>query len=237
MRFSNSSILPLTLLYLAGRIFAQSPQIITVAVGDDGSFYSPNNFTASNGTVINFQFVGTAHAVVQADNTIPCLRLEGGFDSGISGLKFGGSLSRPIEWNLTITNDSAPIWFYCKAQMPVPHCQAGMVGVINPPSQQDFKDYINLSKNASVTTQPLDSSIKGIGAMATGPPIGPGKNNAGPIIGGVVGGVAAIAVVVVLVLLLLHQKKKARILEDERLAIDGSSWLSAPSMGQGWRQT
>jgi hypothetical protein len=40
-------------------------------------------------------------------------------------------------WNLTITDDSQPIWFFCKQFAPTPHCDAGMVGAINPPTSGD----------------------------------------------------------------------------------------------------
>jgi len=229
--------LPLGLIYLARQITGQEQPVngaITVLVGDDGAFYQPNNFSAPAGTIVNFQFVGTAHAVVQASNSTPCQRLPGGFDSGLAGLKTGGSLSQPIEWNLTVTDDTTPIWFYCKAQQPTPHCQARMVGVINPPNQEAFMEYINASANAPVTQQPSNFSLHGIGATATAPPIGTSKLNAAPIIGGVVGGVGAVAIMVVLGLLLFHQRRKARRFEEERLAIDGSSWLTSPSAGQGW---
>jgi len=243
MRLFDLRSLPLGLLYLARQITGQTivpvpvgpvNGVVTVMVGDDGTFYSPNNFTAPNNTIVNFQFVGTAHAVVQANNTRPCQRLPGGFDSGISGLKFGGSLSQPIEWNLTITDDTSPIWFYCKAQAPMPHCQDKMVGVINPPNQEAFMAYIDASADAPVSSQPSNINLQGIGAIATAQPVGTSKFNAAPIIGGVVGGVAALAIMVVLGLLLLHQRRKARTLEHERLAIDGSSWLAGPSPARGW---
>lgn len=35
----------------------------------------------------------------------------------------------PVVFTITI-NDTTPIWYYCDH---IGHCQAGMVGVINPP--------------------------------------------------------------------------------------------------------
>jgi len=209
-----------------------------VKVGDDGAFYTPNNFTAKIGTIINFQFVGTAHSVVQANFSQPCQLLPGGFDSGFAGIQFGGSLEEPMEWNLTVTDDTMPIWFYCKGLRPQSHCQNRMVGVINPPSQDMVVEYLNNSQFAPVLIQPNTTSLQGIGAMADRLPVDiSGKKSAAPIIGGVVGGVGAAAVLTALILLLIRASRRAKRLEAERLAIDGSSsWLSSPSMRNGWRE-
>jgi len=52
------------------------------------------------------------------------------------------------------------------------------------------------------------------------------KPNIGAIVGGLFGGLAGMILLIGLIYLLLHSRKKARKLEEERLATDGSSWLS-----------
>ncbi|KAJ7830420.1 hypothetical protein B0H14DRAFT_3464843 [Mycena olivaceomarginata] len=62
----------------------------------------------------------------------PCDPVQGGFDSGWIARPEG--LPKAPEWNLTITDDQTPIWFYCKQLIgpnAKPHCNLGMVGVIN----------------------------------------------------------------------------------------------------------
>jgi len=216
--------------------------VITIQAGDNGQFYNPSNVTANKGDIVRFLFVGTAHSVVQTNNSTPCAPLPGGFDSGFAGLQFGGSLQNPMEWNLTITDDSTPIWFYCKAQSPAPHCRNGMVGVINvKPDIQTFETYINASRVAIDVFTPGDvntTHLQGVGAFATALPTAPiSKSSAGPVIGGVVGGVAVATLLFGLVFSLVHTRRKARRLEQERLAVDGSSWLSSPSARTGWRST
>lgn len=242
MYFNAFRALPLGVLLLASQIAAQS--IISVQVGDNGQFYTPNNIPiAPKGTVINFQFVGSAHSVVQASYSAPCQPLDGGFDSGVTGLKVvsDSSLAHPVQWNLTVTDDTMPIWFYCKAHEPQPHCQHGMVGVINPPteSNQTFQSYMDASMASTVASQRNGSSLVGIGASASSapflPPL-PSKVNTGAIVGGIFGGLALIIVLGGLFLLLMQSKKKAQRLEAEQLAMDGSSWLARPALHQGWNK-
>ncbi|KAF8514676.1 hypothetical protein JB92DRAFT_2718931, partial [Gautieria morchelliformis] len=66
------------------------------------------------------------HSVTQSSFDNPCTPLQGGFDSAVTGnppLR----LTLP-EWNLTITDDTQPIWYFCKVTVPVSHCTNGMVG-------------------------------------------------------------------------------------------------------------
>lgn len=238
-----------------------------VKVGDNGAFYSPVIVAAPVGSVITFQFVGTAHSVTQSSYDDPCGPMPGGFDSGFAGLQFGGTLEQPMEWNLTITNDSIPIWYHCRSQLPTPHCQTGMVGGINvgPPStpnanNQSFNAFSSAALNATptpVTTNVLPS-LSGQGAIATATPqtpftttvnsstptsippqtttiiststpspsATPHHSNTGAIVGGVVGGIVGIAAIAGLLLLLLRSRRKAAILQAEKMSRGGSSWLT-----------
>lgn len=73
------------------------------------------------------------HSVTQSAFTAPCQPLAGGFDSGNILIPSNFSASDAPQWNLTITNTSKPLWFYCKQLKPNPHCDSGMVGSINAP--------------------------------------------------------------------------------------------------------
>ncbi|KAJ7826801.1 hypothetical protein B0H14DRAFT_2286982, partial [Mycena olivaceomarginata] len=88
--------------------------------------FEPNLVFATNGTIVTFKFTGSPgnHSVTQSSFANPCQPLDGGFDSGWISVK--EALPSPPEWNLTITNDRIPIWFYCKQLLPVPHCHSGM---------------------------------------------------------------------------------------------------------------
>ncbi|KAJ7702644.1 hypothetical protein B0H17DRAFT_923001, partial [Mycena rosella] len=88
--------------------------------------FTPNLVLATLGTVITFQFTGVPgnHSVTQSSFADPCQPLDGGFDSG--WVFVNESLPSPPEWNITITNDQIPIWFYCKQLLKAPHCNSGM---------------------------------------------------------------------------------------------------------------
>ncbi|KAJ7838087.1 hypothetical protein B0H14DRAFT_2790053 [Mycena olivaceomarginata] len=101
------------------------------------------------------------HSVTQSSFGNPCEPLDKGFDSG--WVSVPQNLSSVPEWNLTITNDAAPIWFFCKQLVsktdPVkPHCNLGMVGVINHPPPPP------------PTVGQAEGAFVGVGASATGAP-------------------------------------------------------------------
>ncbi|KAJ7910411.1 hypothetical protein B0H13DRAFT_608217 [Mycena leptocephala] len=155
------------------------PQQIVIQVGGNSTspggvtqFY-PNLVLATNGTIVTFQFTGTPgnHSVTQSSFGSPCQPLDNGFDSG--WVFVNQSLPSPPEWNLTITNDQIPIWFYCKQLgKAVPHCNSGMVGVINVDlTAKSFPQFHDLASAAtSVPPGQAEGGFVGIGASATGPP-------------------------------------------------------------------
>ncbi|KAJ6457612.1 hypothetical protein C8R45DRAFT_844116 [Mycena sanguinolenta] len=101
--------------------------IVQVEVGVQGSFYSPPTISAGVNDTVIFVFGGDEHSVTQSIFDAPCVRLDGGFDSGIQGRGADFSLPPPA-WSLIITNVSETIWFFCQASIPSSHCESGMVG-------------------------------------------------------------------------------------------------------------
>ncbi|KAF8186041.1 hypothetical protein K438DRAFT_1038073 [Mycena galopus ATCC 62051] len=131
-------------------IVSAQQAVVQVQVGFNGTgaatVFSPNQITAPVGTILSFQFIGVPgnHTVTQSTFAAPCTPAAGGFDSGWVGVP--STLPVMPTWNLTITNASAPIWFYCKQLNPkgtAPHCNLGMVGVINlQASNKSFADFV-----------------------------------------------------------------------------------------------
>ncbi|KAJ6479009.1 hypothetical protein C8R45DRAFT_358116 [Mycena sanguinolenta] len=160
------------------------PPQITIQVGGnrtdplDRNFFQttlfePNVALAANGTIVTFQFTGSPgnHSVVQSSFSNPCQPLAGGFDSGLISVPH--TLSPAPEWNLTITNDQIPIWFYCKQLFPVPHCHSGMVGGINlQTTNKSLPEFESLAASAGVPSQ-VQNGVVGVGASATGLPFIP----------------------------------------------------------------
>ncbi|KAJ6565938.1 hypothetical protein DFH09DRAFT_1472800 [Mycena vulgaris] len=151
-------------------------QVVTVQVGGGGDkpiIYTPNNITALNDTIVSFQFTGssanhTNHTVTQSSFVTPCEPLANGFDSG--WVPVADSFTTPPTWNLTITNDQIPIWFYCKQLLKSPHCLAGMVGVINVKNGPNSLSAFTSAAAAATTVGEATGGFSGVGAFATGAP-------------------------------------------------------------------
>ncbi|KAH8822804.1 hypothetical protein DL96DRAFT_1714269 [Flagelloscypha sp. PMI_526] len=179
MRSTYSHII-FALLFLFSQTYVAA-FVHTVTVGLEGSFFNPAVIAAQKDDIVQFVFAGDNHGVVQADKDKPCVPKDGGFSSGLSGLK-GNSSATPQVWELTVDDTSGPIWFYCPAVQPTSHCNAGMVGVINPPSIDDFNDYSSRAKLfANPTGAPQTSvALTGVGAHATAKPAVPGSTSVQP---------------------------------------------------------
>ncbi|KAF9267191.1 hypothetical protein L218DRAFT_723023 [Marasmius fiardii PR-910] len=137
------------------------------ANGENIYMFNPQNTQAQTGDVIQFVFSGIPanHSITQSSFATPCQRLSGGFDSGWVFVPptHNANSQPPATWNLTITNSSRPIWFYCKQTLPQFHCSSGMVGAVNGPTSGDnsMDNFINNARQAG-NTQP----DQGIGGLA-----------------------------------------------------------------------
>ncbi|KAF2873716.1 Cupredoxin, partial [Massariosphaeria phaeospora] len=131
-----------------------SPSVQTVTVGQNGLTFTPDTIRANVGDAITFQFFPKNHSVVQADFNNPCNPKEGGIFSGFSFPTSAG----PANQTFTITvQDDKPVWLYCSALQPKPHCAAGMVAVINPPAQgpNTLDAFRNQAAKTNTSTSPL----------------------------------------------------------------------------------
>jgi len=150
---------------------AAANTLITVGAGGQLKFV-PNNINASAGDVITFQWAGSPgnHSVTQSSFAAPCTPLTGGFDSGFvftpAGITTGFA-----EWNLTITNASAPIWFFCKQFGTSDHCKAGMVGAFNAPASgpKTFANFVTAAAATNSSGQAIGGLV-GVGASASAVP-------------------------------------------------------------------
>jgi len=140
--------------------------------------FVPPSVNATKGSIVTFRFSGLIagnHTVTQGSFDSPCESLDGGFNSGWIYIPPNTTSGFP-EWNLTITNDTKPIWFICKQLSQTngnPHCWGGMVGAINAPTlgNETFAAYQNASRNSTVIPPQFgDGRNVGKGAFATTPP-------------------------------------------------------------------
>ncbi|THY19205.1 hypothetical protein D6D00_07807 [Aureobasidium pullulans] len=121
----------------------------SIDVGEDGLVFSPNSTTAAVGDTVTFHFYPRAHGVARSSYSSPCAAMDNGFNSGFVKVASGES-----NTTFTITvNNTDPIWYYCPQG---DHCQAGMVGVINPPSSNDqtIGAFIVAASTAGISTVP-----------------------------------------------------------------------------------
>jgi len=137
--------------------------------------FMPPNVTAQNGDVVTFMFSGAPgnHSITQSGFTDPCNPLAGGFDSGWVLVPTAAASPAAVPtWNLTITDNSKPIWFYCKQLLPSPHCKAGMVGSINAPAtgNNTFDNFKAAAIASSGNPGQGVGALVGVGASASAPP-------------------------------------------------------------------
>jgi len=144
-------------------------QNFTVIVGGNGTVtYNPTSVNASVGDTIAFQFQGGNHTVTQSTFAQPCSIMTTpaqGIDSGFMFVA-AGSTSFP-QWSFTMTNASAPLWFYCKQ---TGHCAKGMVFAVNPTAAKSFDAFQAAAKasgsTGSSSASPSASGISGSGTAS-----------------------------------------------------------------------
>ncbi|KAF7300006.1 hypothetical protein MKEN_01323000 [Mycena kentingensis (nom. inval.)] len=174
---------------------AVSAAIVNIAVGGPGGAptFTPNTVTANEGDQVVFTFNGVPgnHSVTQSTLAKPCEAAPGGFDSGwvqigaaaadpfpTFSVTIGAAAADPFPtFSVTVTNASAPIWFYCKqlniVKGPKPHCEMGMVGVINI-GTKDFSSWAQVAEAATVVGQ-AQGGFSGVNAAATAYPVAAGS--------------------------------------------------------------
>ncbi|KAL1841312.1 hypothetical protein VTJ49DRAFT_7149 [Mycothermus thermophilus] len=133
---------------------------VEVEVGKDGKLeFTPKEIHEPLGTVVRFNFNPKNHTVTQAAFDKPCQPLgEGGFHSGF--IPVSTSPSGAI-FEIDVSKDG-PMWFYCGQGS---HCQTGMVGVINPPTdkpERNLDAFISAAKSVPATTTPDSAPLLGI---------------------------------------------------------------------------
>jgi plastocyanin len=175
MRFSLVAAASLPLLASAADILVQ--------VGAGGKLaFSPPNVTANEGDTISFQFQGKNHSVTQSTFANPCAiqtTPAQGIDSGFQ-LVAPDATQLP-QWSFTVSNASAPLWFFCAQTNPANHCKAGMVFSVNakPDGEKSFAAYQALAMNgAAAPPAPTPTGTDGAAPGTDGAASGSGTDGA-----------------------------------------------------------
>lgn len=124
--------------------------VIKVIVGGTGILaFDPPRVDAKPRDTIVFEFHQKNHTVTQSSFDDPCRKMSTGgitgFDSGF--MPFNDTSAPFPTFNFTVT-DTAPVWAYCRQQLPSSHCGAGMVFAINSDesSGRNFAAFQNVAK-------------------------------------------------------------------------------------------
>jgi len=127
----------------------------TIAVGKDGLVFTPDTLTAAAGTTVEFHFYPQIHSVAQSSFDSPCAPI--GASAFFSGGFTVASGQSPNVWTLTV-NDTTPLWFYCGYPG---HCEKGMAGVINPPSNASMSITAYQAAAAKVSGTKAPAAVQG----------------------------------------------------------------------------
>ncbi|KAI9841717.1 MAG: hypothetical protein M1837_000450 [Sclerophora amabilis] len=127
------------------RMFSQPANVgkkHKVKVGGADLTYQPDSIKAEVGDVVEFEFGMKNHTVTQSGFDKPCVKLEGGVDSGFMPNP-DGDMGPPPSYSFQVT-DTKPIWFYCR-QKKGTHCGKGMVFSINPTEEKSHEKFKQLA--------------------------------------------------------------------------------------------
>ncbi|KAE9408947.1 hypothetical protein BT96DRAFT_913628 [Gymnopus androsaceus JB14] len=152
---------------VAALLSAVAAETFTVIVGGNSTVtYNPTSVNATNGDIVQFQFVSKNHTVTQSSFATPCTALAGGVNSGFQAVA-ANATEFPV-WSFTIQNASAPFWFYCQQ---TGHCADGMVFAVNPTAAKSFEAFqqaaIATGTNTTTTSSSTTSSTVPVVSDAT----------------------------------------------------------------------
>jgi len=160
MRFTSLAVLAVAPLLAAA-------VNITVQVGANGLSYTPSNFTANVGDIVNFVFYAKNHTVTQSSFAAPCTKFVNTTTNAVgiaSGFVPVAANTTGPTWSIQIATTD-PLWFYCGQ---TGHCGAGMVGAINA-VESSTKNYAAFKAAAMATAGGSTSAAPGYGGGAGSP--------------------------------------------------------------------
>jgi len=179
----------------AGAVLAAAPAFVAaqqmVIVGQNGTLtYNPAQFNVAQGGTVQFVFMSKNHTVYQSSFTAPCTPMANGFQAPYFPIASDQTDNFPtITLQVTQTE---PIWFYCAQTIGKNHCEAGMVGAINPTADKTFEAFqataMGLAAGATNGTTVTNGTTTGTGTTAgngttagtgTAAPVTPGGAAAG----------------------------------------------------------
>ncbi|KAL9581189.1 MAG: hypothetical protein Q9203_005994 [Teloschistes exilis] len=122
--------------------------MVTVG-GDAGLVFSPSSINAAPGDMVHFTFMSQNHTLTQSTFPKPCVKMQGGVDSGFLPNP-NNTISPPPTYMFQV-KDMKPSWFYCKQKKPAVHCGKGMTFSINPTADKTQDMFMQMAMQQNGT--------------------------------------------------------------------------------------
>ncbi|KAL8750605.1 MAG: hypothetical protein Q9184_006367 [Pyrenodesmia sp. 2 TL-2023] len=114
-----------------------------VVGGDAGLVFNPNSVMAAPGDMVEFTFMSMNHTLTQSTFPKPCVKMQGGVDSGFLPNP-NNTISPPPTYMFQV-KDTEPTWWYCKQKKPTSHCGKGMTFSINPTADKSQELFMQMA--------------------------------------------------------------------------------------------
>ncbi|EQB55074.1 hypothetical protein GCG54_00003333 [Colletotrichum gloeosporioides] len=169
---------------LAAVAQAVDVQVVSVASTNNTLKFFPDKINAPVGSMVQFQFRGGNHSVVQSTFDNPCIPIQNvntsakGVYSGYQPVAASTAKGQIPVFTVEVKS-ATPMWLYCSQGK---HCQNGMVMVINENTNANAtRSLANYAKAAKNVAQAL---IPGQTGGGSGSGSGNGGGSASPTTGG-----------------------------------------------------
>ncbi|KAL8725990.1 MAG: hypothetical protein Q9166_006992 [cf. Caloplaca sp. 2 TL-2023] len=124
--------------------------------GDAGLVFSPDTITAVPGDMVEFTFMSMNHTLTQSTFPKPCVKMQGGADSGFLPNP-NNTISPPPTYVFQV-KDTKSAWFYCKQKKPASHCGKGMTFSINPTADKSQAMFMAMAIQQNGTAPAPDAT-------------------------------------------------------------------------------
>ncbi|OHE93246.1 extracellular serine-rich protein [Colletotrichum orchidophilum] len=173
---------------LAAVASAVDVQVVSVASTNNSLKFFPDKINAAVGSMVQFQFRGGNHSVVQSNFDNPCIPISSvntsakGIYSGYQPVAASAAKGQIPVFTVMI-NSATPMWLYCSQGK---HCQNGMVMVINENTKanatRSIENYAKAAKKVAQAQAPGGGAAGGSNGGGSASPTGGaggGSNNGG----------------------------------------------------------
>ncbi|WYZ36799.1 hypothetical protein EsH8_II_000305 [Colletotrichum jinshuiense] len=177
---------------LAAVAQAVDVQVVSVASTNNTLKFFPDKINAAVGSMVQFQFRGGNHSIVQSTFDNPCIPISNvnssakGLYSGYQPVQASAAMGQIPVFTIQV-NSTTPMWLYCSQAK---HCQNGMVMVINENSKANatrtIENYAKAAKNVPQAQIPGGGAAGGSNGGGSASPTGgsgsgsgSGSNNGG----------------------------------------------------------